>query len=190
VPAEDVHRLAEVVKLIIDEGHGHYERLLTVQGLLAGVPESTYLRLGDPVPLADGEGRDLQQLGDLFYRTLLDGMIEAFHQPLRLRARMLEHAHRVMKNLHELAHAMAARRITPLFTMPEGNWVDIWNAAKVTAPVPRTDQITALRAPLAEPLARLAQSADPALSGMALRHAADIDGMVVAMRAAAGGEAV
>jgi len=189
VPAEDVHRLAEVVKLIIDEGHSHYERLLTVQGLLACVPESTYLRLGDPAPLAEGEGRDLQQLGDLFYRTLLDGIIESFHQPLKLRAKMLEHAHRIMKNLHELAHAMAARHITPLFTLPDGNWCDSCDAAKDT-PAPRTDEITALRAPLAEPLTRLAQSADPALSFMALRHAADIDSMVVAMRAVAGGGTV
>jgi len=123
-------RLMEVVKLIIDEGHGHWERLKKVKTLLGSQTEAEYLRLGKPVRLlregtqADLHKADLQALGDLYYRTLLDGIVQAFRQPAAQRDAIMKQAHRVMRDLHELAHGMASEHVTPLFSYPGQTWQD------------------------------------------------------------------
>ncbi|HKM61077.1 MAG TPA: ferritin-like domain-containing protein [Acidisphaera sp.] len=111
------NRLGEVVKLVIEEGHQHYARLLRVQDLLNGLDPKGYLRLDAATPETDPTKKGLQKVANLYYRSLLAAIAESFEQHEILRGEMLHHARRSMENLHEVAHGMAAKHIPPLFEL-------------------------------------------------------------------------
>ena len=109
--------LQEVVKLIIDEGHDHWQRAEQIQKLLHG--RKDYLNFdGPPVrqPLESDAGK-LQILGDHYYQLMLNILERAF-DTAEPRGRMIEQAHRVMRNLHEVGHLLAAQGQGLLFTLP------------------------------------------------------------------------
>ena len=117
VDATTRNRLREVVKLVIEEGHQHYARLLRVQALLKGLDPKDYLRLDAATPESDPARKSLQAVANRYYRSLLDAIAESFEQHEILRGKMLHHARRSMENLHEVAHSMAAKHIPPLFEL-------------------------------------------------------------------------
>ena len=113
-------RLVEVIKLIIDEGQGHFERLTRIQELLAPYDCTKYLRLlGGPTPEKKAENKQLQELADSYYHTLLSGLEKAFSEKEHLRGELLKQARRSMYNLHEVGHLLADRGVGLLFSMPK-----------------------------------------------------------------------
>jgi hypothetical protein len=104
-------RLREIVKLIIDEGHGHWERFRHVQELLSGYREEEYLRVtGGPVEdPTDPEVANLLVLADWNYLMVLRDIAEAFlHQP-GTRNEHITDARRTMYNLDDTAVELAER---------------------------------------------------------------------------------
>lgn len=156
IPSETIHKVSQLIKLIIDEGHGHWERFQKVRELIGGLPEAAYLRLGAPCPAAGGAAEQ-QDLCDLYYNDLLSGIAAAFDQSFALREDVLEQAHRTMQNLHELAHYMAARGVTPLFRLGAAG-------------------------DLAAALQRLSEHADPGMRAMGQRHAAAVIDQRIALQ--------
>src|SRR5207244_95520 len=75
LPEADRERLAELIKLIIDEGDGHWKRLLAVKKYLAQASEEEYLRLTSPPEFSkDPALEQLQRLADAYYDILLQGI--------------------------------------------------------------------------------------------------------------------
>jgi len=96
-------RLANFVKLIIDEGVDHFTRFTRVKNALAGIPESEYLRVtSEPTPAdpASDEAK-LQATADLSYAVLLKALDFVFAQGKQQRGGLLEAARRGMYNVDE-----------------------------------------------------------------------------------------
>lgn len=110
-------RMMHLVKLIIDEGEGHYKRFLSVQQQLSGIDPDIYLR-----PLADppSESRlaSLQALSDENYKVLLGALEVSLSLGDRAGGILLEQSRRAMFNLHETSHYLASQGIQIHFTLP------------------------------------------------------------------------
>jgi len=117
---DEREQLQEVCKLIIDEGADHWRRAVRVQELLRGHDPKDYLRFtGGPIRQPpESECGKLQILGDHYYRLMLDALRLAFAQPPDARGHLIRQARRVMHNLHEVGHLLAARGQGLLFTPP------------------------------------------------------------------------
>jgi hypothetical protein len=113
-------RLIELIKLIIDEGNDHYERFVSVQKHLEGLPEAQYLRalsLDEPkTPFQ----RDLLANSDAKYKELLDSLKLAFGLNDKTGGTMMEQARRTMRTMHELNHILAGEGLAPPFHLPDG----------------------------------------------------------------------
>ncbi|WP_425074901.1 ferritin-like domain-containing protein [Sagittula sp. S175] len=143
----EVRRQAvEIVKLIVDEGEGHYVRFSTAQQnfayyddagrgelpsyILPGVWRDGTANANRDIPYAtlygvpvkaDGEGGQMQQLSDNHYQALLMLLKIAFAIPeANLSGPALQRAIAVMFRMHSVNLEMAAKGVTPLFTLPEG----------------------------------------------------------------------
>jgi len=110
-------RMLHLIKLIIDEGEGHYKRFLSVQQQLLGLESSAYLRsLSDPIsgsPLAS-----LQVLSNENYAVLLGALQISLSMGDRAGGILLEQARRAMFNLHETCHYLASQGIQVHFALP------------------------------------------------------------------------
>lgn len=110
-------RMVHLMKLIIDEGEGHYQRFLSVQQQLSGIDAGTYLR-----PLANPPSgsnlASLQVLSDRNYAVLLGALQVSLSLGDRAGGILLEQARRAMFNLHETSHYLAAQGIGVPFTLP------------------------------------------------------------------------
>lgn len=110
-------RLAHLIKLIIDEGGDHFRRFTAVKNHLAGLQPEQYLR-----PLGPGTGselvKQLLKLSDQYYAVLLGALRATFTLGDKTGGVLIEGSRKVMTNLHEVNHALAARGVAPPFTLP------------------------------------------------------------------------
>jgi Ferritin-like len=109
-------RLLHLIKLIIDEGEGHFKRFVGVQQQLTGLTPSTYLRsLTEPT---NDRLKSLQALSDQNYAVLIGALDVSFSLGDRAGGILLEQARRAMFNLHETAHYLASQGVRVPFTLP------------------------------------------------------------------------
>ena len=119
-------RLAEIVKMIIDEGHEHWGRFARVKALLAPYLEdpASYLRVpGQPAAPPDHLSnsqhlKDLQLTADWNYRLILEGIREAFSDKPAPRAQHIANARMVMYNLDDVGQELANFGLGMFFTFP------------------------------------------------------------------------
>jgi hypothetical protein len=110
-------RLVHLMKLIIDEGEGHYKRFLSVQQQLSGIDSGAYLRpLSDPP--SGSRLASLQTLSDENYAVLLGALQVSLSLGDRAGGILLEQARRAMFNLHETSHYLASQGVQVHFTLP------------------------------------------------------------------------
>jgi hypothetical protein len=112
-------RVMEILKIIIDEGEEHHQRLLDVRRILEKYPD--YLRVRHaPRRLEDREGRELQELADRYYGEILQELRLAFEPPSgNAEGATLRGARRSMFNLHEAATELSLRGEGVLFMLPK-----------------------------------------------------------------------
>jgi len=119
-------RVAEIVKLIIDEGHEHWERFERVKKLLAGYKEEDYLRVRRGPPDLKTEHLDshLEALiltGSWAYGLILNGIREAFHDQRKARASHITDARLTMYSLDDIGQELADRGIGMCFDLPSAD---------------------------------------------------------------------
>ena len=184
-------QLMELIKLIIDEGDDHYRRLKAVKEHLQGLDENDFLRVKSaPKVSSDPAQRQLQKLADGYYDTML--------QTLRFvldaddpGGRLLDQAHRLMFNLHEVAGTLSAQGSAVLFRLPA--WLRPPGGGEPQGPNPADSQpdgpkpkgraplrseVEKLRNPTRKLLENLARSGTPDVRQMAQRHKAEIERLV------------
>ncbi|WP_305971022.1 MULTISPECIES: ferritin-like domain-containing protein [unclassified Mameliella] len=144
----EVRRQAiEIVKLIVDEGEGHYVRFSTAQQnfafyddaargalpsyILDGTwkkptpntnPDIPYDTIyGQPAEADDPEGKALQQESNNHYQALLMLLKIAFAIPeAKISGPALRRAISVMFRMNAVNLELAGKGVTPLFTLPDG----------------------------------------------------------------------
>jgi hypothetical protein len=109
-------RLTQLIKLIIDEGGGHYGRFLSIKRELAGMRADEYLREQKP---PTPERLMALDLSDKNYETALAHLLFSFRQGDRAGGQFLNQARRAMYNLHEVNHYLAAGGVMPRFALPD-----------------------------------------------------------------------
>lgn len=110
-------RLLDLIKLIIDEGEGHYKRFLSVQQQLSALQPDIYLRTLSEPP-ANSPLLSLQALSDQNYAVLLGALQISLSLGDRAGGIVLEQARRAMFNLHETCHYLASVGIQVHFSLP------------------------------------------------------------------------
>jgi hypothetical protein len=115
--APTTRRLAEIVKMIVDEGHEHWVRFKKIQDLLGDYPSESWLRVLAP-PSAHISVGDRLDLADVFYRDLLVGLRVAFEEKPVNRAAAILDARALMYNLDDIAEELAAEGIGLRFALP------------------------------------------------------------------------
>ena len=118
---EDERRnVAELVKLIIDEGHVHWQRFRDTQTILAQYDPETYLRIIDPPPnpAADPVLEAALRLADENYEDLLQGLALAFRGSAVDRSARIQDARLLMYNLDDIGQWLAAKGIGMRFKTP------------------------------------------------------------------------
>jgi hypothetical protein len=139
--------LIPLIKLIIDEGHGHWQRFTRIKSTLAGIPETVYLRALNSEPPGPTDSKYLE-VCDAYYHLILKTVEVSVTLGRQSQSELVGAAIRVMQNLDELALILASRGYLPQFNLPPAE------AASRTAPRPRL-------APMARPLdAALTERAD------------------------------
>jgi hypothetical protein len=113
-------RLAQFVKMIIDEGVDHYHRFTRVKEALDGLPEDEYLRvMTEPQPAPEGSPeKTLQDAADSAYIVLLHALDFVFRQDRQQRGALLEAARRAMYIIDEACRRLSERHFGSLFTRP------------------------------------------------------------------------
>jgi hypothetical protein len=119
--------LIPLIKLIIDEGHGHWQRFTRIKQTLAGIPESTYLRKLDQNPPGPTDASYLD-VCDAYYHIILKTIEVSVTLGRESQSELIGAAIRVMQNLDELALILGSRGYMPRFSLPP--------AAHVSARVP------------------------------------------------------
>jgi Ferritin-like len=109
--------LIPLIKLIIDEGHGHWERFSRIKQTLNGIPESEYLRKLDPRPPSPTDASYLDAC-DAYYHLILKTIEVSVTLGRQSQAQLIGAAIRVMQNLDELALVLGARGYLPRFALP------------------------------------------------------------------------
>jgi hypothetical protein len=108
-------RLADLLKLIVDEGDEHYHRFLAVKTALDGLSESQYLREFQAAP--EPPSPDLL-LCDEYYRTILTAIHVSFSQGDRAGREITREAIALMNGLDAAARRLCDAGIAPGFTLP------------------------------------------------------------------------
>ncbi len=108
-----------IVKLIVDEGEGHWQRLLAIQAALAPFAEAGYLvPLGAPKTEDD---RHYAALADLYYNAVLDALDASFTVSGITRTDLMAGSVRSMQNLDEVMSVLQARGVALRFAIePNG----------------------------------------------------------------------
>jgi hypothetical protein len=111
----EAERIVPMLKLIIDEGEGHYRRLLAVKETLAHLQPSTYLRplTGTPRP---EQARDLD-LADDYYRVLLEAIAISFGLEDAGADMLVREALHSMRSLDDVAQRLCAGGVGPRFAL-------------------------------------------------------------------------
>jgi hypothetical protein len=115
--AATTRRLAEIMKMIVDEGQEHWVRFGKVKALLSPYPSESWLRVLAP-PATVISADDRLDLADAFYRNLLAGLRVAFEETPVNRAAAILDARALMYNLDDIAEELAADGMGLRFAMP------------------------------------------------------------------------
>lgn len=118
---EDERRnVSELVKLIIDEGHVHWQRFRDTQKILAQYDPETYLRIIDPPPARapNPDHEAALHLADENYEDLLQGLALAFRGAPVDRAARIQDARLLMYNLDDIGQWLARKGIGMRFKTP------------------------------------------------------------------------
>ena len=107
------------LKLIIDEGHDHFQRFSRLKKSLAEVPGAIPLRLStNPAPLDPGQpGKAAEIVVDKAYATVLKTLTFVFAQDTDT-SEFLQAARFAMYALDDAAHEVIAQGGAPLFVLP------------------------------------------------------------------------
>ncbi len=178
-------KLLQLIKLIIDEGVGHYERFSLVKEKLAGLREDEYLAVKtEPVRASEEFYADLQDLADTYYDALLRGLCLTFHQGNASRGVMLEQARRSMYSLHDTAYRLQAAGYGVPFTLP--SWVQAIGDTDTPRPCNPTGKALEAQDVAAPAKAKLAEIAaktnDDDTKAMVKKHESVLDEMVAGIR--------
>lgn len=110
-------KILPIIKLIIDEGEGHFERFTAIKKSLDDFEESDYLRkLQVSVPSA--RQQKLLDLCDAYYHSIEEVIQITFSLGDRSGGLLLKAAVRSMENLHEASHLLASQGVLPQFNRP------------------------------------------------------------------------
>jgi hypothetical protein len=163
-------RLAQFVKMIIDEGVDHYARFVRVKNALDGMGERRYLRVtAEPqIAPAGSPARVLQEVADGSYAVLLQALDYVFRQDAAQRGALLEAARRAMYNLDAACRSLSELKTGAPFTLavPAGATLarPIAAARAAAAPSPTPHDVGE---PLRPHLQRLRETGDPKLNQLA-----------------------
>lgn len=116
--ADEKLRLSSLVKVIIDEGIDHYARFTRAKRALAGIDESTYLKIIADAPLklpSSDPDAILQDVADAAYMVVLRSLDYVFRLGDAQRGGMLESARRAMYNMDDAVRSLAERGKGALF---------------------------------------------------------------------------
>jgi hypothetical protein len=181
-------RLAQFVKMIIDEGVDHYARFVRVKNAIEGMGERRYLRVtsGPKIAPAGSPARVLQEVADGSYAVLLQALDYVFRQDSAQRGALLEAARRAMYNLDAACRSLSELKTGALFTLsvPAEAVLARPVAGVLAAPATTPHDVGE---PLRPHLQRLRETGDPKLNQLADRMedklAEMVTGLGVASRA-------
>ncbi len=153
-------RILPMIKLIVDEGEGHWTRFVGVRDALHGIEPERYLRRLDGKPTPRQE-RYLH-LGDQYYRSILEAIAISFSMGEHAGRDLVQAAIRSMYNLDDIAQTLARQGVAPRFDLPDAAPPRLVSRAEAGATLQRRE--TAIREALS------AIQADPIESPRAERH--------------------
>jgi len=105
-------RLVPIVKLLIDEGDGHYRRFQTVHNSLQGLPPD-YLNRFDRLP--DPRDARYLRLCGMYYAEIIASLEISFRLDEGTGRRFVEAAVASMRSLNDVARWLADRGVAPVF---------------------------------------------------------------------------
>lgn len=150
-------RIAEIVKLIIEEGHEHWERFKRVKKLLANHNDEDYLRVrGGPVaPPEDspykGHIEALQATGNWAYGLILSGIRDAFDDPPKARASHIKGARLTMYSLDDIGQELADHGFGMFFELPNAEQQQAALEQAKSSPSPSTRELAVRQASRTKP---------------------------------------
>jgi hypothetical protein len=110
-------RLIPLIKLIVEEGRGHWERFSRVKATLDGIDEATYLHpLAQQLPTPEQE--QYLDICDSYYQLLLKAIEISVTLGEAAQSQLVGAAVRMMMSLDEMAVILAAQGYLPRFTLP------------------------------------------------------------------------
>jgi Ferritin-like len=109
-------RIIPVIKLIVDEGEGHWERFERIKETLDGIPEERYLRALSNEP-PNAEQTEYLQVCDAYYHMLIKSIELSLSLGEIAQAQLVGAAVRMMKSLDEMAFVLARQGYLPRFTL-------------------------------------------------------------------------
>ena len=178
-------RLAQFVKMIIDEGVDHYKRFVRVQGALDGIAERRYLRVatGARRAAAGSTERILQDVADSSYAVLLQALDYVFRKDAQQRGALLEAARRAMYNLDAACRSLAELKVGALFTLavPAGATLARRGAGTRSAPAQSANDVGN---PLRPHFQRLRNTKNAKLTDLADRMESKLSEMTMGLSAA------
>lgn len=110
-------RVLPMIKLIIDEGQGHFHRFTRVKKALANIPEADYLRTLSTNPHTTQQSK-LLDICDAYYHSIEEVIQITFTLGDLSGGMLLNAAVRTMENLHEAAYLLASEGVLPMFNRP------------------------------------------------------------------------
>src|ERR1700722_11989300 len=111
--------LVPLIKLIIDEGHGHWERFTRIKQTLDGISEQTYLRALSNATPSPADAKYLE-VCDSYYQLILKTIEVSVTLGREAQSELVGAAVRVMQNLDELALVLGSHGYLPRFALPSG----------------------------------------------------------------------
>lgn len=112
-------RIIPLIKLIIDEGHGHFQRFEAVKSLLADLPDELFSRqLNGP---GDAETDKYLDLCDSYYNDILLAIDLSLSDGLDADADIMANAVRSMHSMDHVATVLASHNVGPRFRIDGPN---------------------------------------------------------------------
>jgi len=110
-------KVLPIIKLIIDEGEGHYERFTGIKKALDAFEESDYLRDLKTSPPSPRQQK-LIDVCDAYYHSIEEVIQITFSLGDGSGGLLVKAAVRSMENLHEASHLFASQGVLPKFSRP------------------------------------------------------------------------
>lgn len=133
----NAERVIPMVKLIIDEGEGHWQRFELIKKTLDGIPEKDYLRpIRQEAP--SPEQNQYLKICDSYYHVLLHAIELSLTLGAAAQSQLMASAVRMMMSLDDMAVVLARQGVLPRFKLPPKKvrrvpWKRLPLAASLTA---------------------------------------------------------